>query len=151
MSKIVRHCLGRVPGILLGGAIALGTAVEVGAAGEILVLDGNRGALKKSPRSALRGGSGERGARPRVGFRQSHPRAAAFWPHRPRARERGHGLGGGCRAGRYRRWLFRVDLGSGERTIVSDFRDDSQGPLVAHLSRLRWSLAEPPWSRMKAK
>ncbi|MGH8572640.1 MAG: hypothetical protein ACREX8_08700, partial [Gammaproteobacteria bacterium] len=42
MSKIVRHCLGRVPGILVGGAIALGTAAEAGAAGEILVLDAER-------------------------------------------------------------------------------------------------------------
>ena len=131
MSKIVRHCLGRVPGILLGGAIALGTAVEVGAAGEILVLDGDRGALKEDARGALfvvDPASGERALVSDFGNPIQGP--LRFSPTGLAQESAGTVLvvdvgRGGSEAG-----LFRVDLGSGVRTLVSDFRKGSLGPLI---------------------
>ena len=132
MSKSVRHCLGQVPGILLGGAIALGTAVEVGAAGEILVLDGNRGALTEDSRGSLfvvDPASGERALVSDFGNPIQGP--LRFSPTGLAQESAGTVLvvdvgRGGSEAG-----LFRVDLGSGVRTLVSDFRDASQGALVS--------------------
>ena len=132
MARIVRHCLGRVPGILLGGAIALGTAVEVGAAGEILVLDGDRGALKEDARGALfvvDPASGERALVSDFGNPIQGP--LRFSPTGLAQESAGTVLvvdvgRGGSEAG-----LFRVDLGSDVRTLVSDFRDASQGALVS--------------------
>jgi len=131
MSKIVRHCLGRVPGILVGGAIALGTAVEVGAAGEILVLDGDHGALTEDSRGSLFVVDPASGERALVSdFANPIQGPLRFSPTGLAQESAGTVLvvdigRGGSEAG-----LFRVDLGSGVRTLVSDFRDASQGALV---------------------
>ena len=130
MSKIVRRCLGRVPGILLGGAMALGTAVEVGAAGEILVLDGNRGT--EEPGGALfmvDPASGERALVSDFGDPTQGP--PGFGPTGLAQESVGTVLVVDVGQDGTKGVLFRVDLGSGERTIVSDFRDDSQGRLVS--------------------
>ncbi|MGH8571268.1 MAG: hypothetical protein ACREX8_01670, partial [Gammaproteobacteria bacterium] len=111
-----------------------GTAAEVGAAGEILVLDAERARFStgedRPPGGALfvvDPASGERALVSDFGDPNLGP--VGFFPTGLAQESAGTVLvvdvGRGARGA-----LFRVDLESGERTIVSDFRDDSQGRVV---------------------
>lgn len=130
LSRKYRNHFGPISGVFLSGAISLGTAAEARTAGEILVLDRFGGTEGRGALFAVDPVSGERELVSDLGDRNQGP-LGAFASGLAQDRE-GTVLVVDEEAGTAKNGaLFRLDLASGARVVVSDFGDLRHGQLGA--------------------